>query len=184
MNGLYNDQEKRITELAERLHETKVALAGAANERDHLKEKVQMVEKNLEKTNNKLYEQKERFERELEDARRRLADKLALLNSIKERADRVQKEHTALKVDHAGIVDKLSNQIKDHENELKQARANLKEQHSIIEQMHAESVVKDQQILEGNAKLIAQITKVRQEHEEEKRAEEMRVRQATHRHRE
>ena len=40
VNGLYNDQDKRITELAELLQETKVALAGAANERDHLKERV------------------------------------------------------------------------------------------------------------------------------------------------
>ena len=58
-------------------------------------------------------------------------------------------------MDHAGIVDKLNNQIKDYENELKQARENLTENHNIIEQMHSESVAKDQQILEGNTKLMA-----------------------------
>ena len=53
-------------------------------------------------------------------------------------------------MDHAGIVDKLNNQIKDYENDLKQAQENLTEKHDIIEHMHSESVAKDQQILEGN----------------------------------
>ena len=58
----------------------------------------------------------------------------------------------------------------------------MKEKNHIIESMHNESVEKDKQIIEGNVKLMAQITKLRAEKEEQSRNEELRLRQSKHKY--
>ena len=59
-----------------------------------------------------------------------------------------------MRMENAGVLDKLNIEIKENEIELKQARASLNEKNVIIEKMHEESVEKDKVILEGNSKLM------------------------------
>ena len=58
----------------------------------------------------------------------------------------------------------------------------MKEKNHIIESMHNESVEKDKQIIEGNQKLMVQITKLRSDIEENARNEELRLRQSKHKY--
>ena len=80
VNLLYNDQDKQISELSEILNETKIRLTGAVNERDSLKERVQVVTEAYEKTISQLTLQREEFKIELEDEKQKLSNKVALFN--------------------------------------------------------------------------------------------------------
>ena len=73
-------QDKEISALQEELKETKVTLAGTRNEKDHLKERLEMVTTAFEKTNNKLHAQKTVFDTALEDEKQKLFNKVTLMN--------------------------------------------------------------------------------------------------------
>ena len=87
-----------------------------------------------------------------------------------------------MRMENAGVLDKLNIEIKENEIELKQARASLNEKNKIIEQMHEESVEKDKVILEGNSKLMNQIAKLKMEADDEKKVQAVRMRQTQFKH--
>ena len=146
------------------------------NERDQLTEDLQTVTTALNKTSEKLHLQAETYERKLKDEKAKTESKVSLMNQIKERADKQHKEYSLMRMENAGVLDKLNGEIKDYELEMKQARAHLHDKNVLIERLHEESVEKDRVILEGNLKLMNQIAKLKTEVEDEKKTQAVRMR--------
>lgn len=136
----------------------------------------------LNKTSVKLHDQTEAYERRLRDEKAKTDAKVSLMNQIKERADKQHKEYSLMRMENAGVLDKLNAEIKDYEAEMKLARAHIADKNILIERMHEESVEKDKIILEGNTKLMTQISKLRSEAEDEKKVQAVRMRQTQFKH--
>ena len=58
--------------LKDKVQFTKVDVAGLKNERDHLKERLEMVTSAFEKTNLRMHDQKVEFDKKLEDEKQKL----------------------------------------------------------------------------------------------------------------
>ena len=108
----------------------------------------------LNKTSVKLHDQTEAYERRLRDEKAKTDAKVSLMNQIKERADKQHKEYSLMRMENAGVLDKLNAEIKDYEAEMKLARAHIADKNILIERMHEESVEKD----EGIVKRVADST--------------------------
>ena len=181
---MINEQFQQVALLNQLLQDTKSKFAEAVKEANWMKERSEMVEKAFEKTNTKLDKQKEEYELKLEAESRRIFDKTALVDKYKERADTIQKEYSVHKMEVANEVEKREIVIADQDKELRSAWTTLKEKNEIIEQMHSENVDKDTQILEGNKRLMAQISTIRLEAEEYRQVEELRQKHTEHTNRE